>query len=95
MIIGGRSQKPVYILIDDEKVEIRNATHLWGMTTGETEKAIKKELKDQTVRIISIGQAGERRVRFANVIHESRAAARGGTGAVMDQNLKAAVGQAM
>jgi len=90
IIIEGRSQKPVYILIDDEKVEIRDAIHLWGKATGETERLIKEELKDKTIRVISIGQAGERRVRFANVIHESRAAARGGTGAVMgSKNLKA------
>ena len=90
IIIEGTSPKPVYILIDDEKVEIRDAAHLWRMTTGETENAISGELKDRTVRIVSIGQAGERRVRFASIIHESRAAARGGTGAVMgSKNLKA------
>jgi aldehyde:ferredoxin oxidoreductase len=90
VIVEGRASKPVYIFIDDEKAQIRDATHLWGMTTGETENTIKKELKDKTVRIVSIGQAGEKKVRFANVIHESRAAARGGTGAVMgSKNLKA------
>jgi aldehyde:ferredoxin oxidoreductase len=90
MIIEGRFPRPVYILIDDEKVEIRDATSIWGMTTGETENAIKKELKDKMIRVISIGPAGERKVRFANIIHESRAAARGGTGAVMgSKNLKA------
>lgn len=90
LILEGRSQKPVFILISDEKVEIRDATHLWGMTTGETENAIRKELKDKTVRVLSIGPAGERKVRFASVMHESRAAARGGTGAVMgSKHLKA------
>lgn len=90
VIVEGNSPKPVYIFIDDEKVEIRDGARLWGMTTGETEKAIKEDLKDKTVRVVSIGQAGEKRVRFANVIHESRAAARGGTGAVMgSKNLKA------
>ncbi len=90
VVVEGVSSKPVYIFIDDDNVEIRDATHLWGTTTGETEKAIKEELEDKTVRIVSIGQAGERRVRFANVIHESRAAARGGSGAVMgSKNLKA------
>jgi len=90
IIIEGRSQKPTYILVDDEKVEIRNAIHLWGKTTSETEKLIKEELKDKTLRVISIGIAGEKKVRFASIIHESRAAARGGTGAVMgSKNLKA------
>lgn len=90
VIVEGKSPKPVYVFINDEKVEIRDGTFLWGMTTGETENAIKEELKDKTVKVISIGQAGEKGVRFANIIHESRAAARGGTGAVMGaKNLKA------
>jgi aldehyde:ferredoxin oxidoreductase len=90
VILEGRSSTPVYVLIDDEKVEIRDGTYFWGMTTGETENAIKEELRDKTIQIVSIGQAGEKRVRFANIIHESRAAARGGTGAVMgSKNVKA------
>ena len=90
VIVEGRSADPVYILIDNEKVEIRNGAHLWGMTTGGTENAIRENLKDKTVRIVSIGQAGEKRVRFASIIHESHAAARGGVGAVMgSKNLKA------
>jgi aldehyde:ferredoxin oxidoreductase len=90
VIVEGKSAKPVYIFIDDDKVEIRDGTHLWGLTTGETENAIKKDLNDKTIQVLSIGQAGEKKVRFASVIHESRAAARGGTGAVMgSKNLKA------
>lgn len=90
VIIEGRSPKPVYLFIDDEKVETRDGSSLWGKTTGEAEKALKEELNDETVKVVSIGQAGEKRVRFASVIHESRAAARGGTGAVMgSKNLKA------
>jgi aldehyde:ferredoxin oxidoreductase len=90
VIVEGGAEKPVYILIDDGRVEIRDGAHLWGMTTGETEKTIKEDLKDETVRVLSIGEAGERRVRFAGVIHESRAAARGGAGAIMgSKNLKA------
>jgi len=78
------------VFIDDGKVEIRDGSRLWGLTTGQTENAIKEELKDKTVRVLSIGQAGEKRVRFANVMHEARAAGRGGTGAVMgSKNLKA------
>jgi aldehyde:ferredoxin oxidoreductase len=90
IIVEGKSSKPVYVFIDDEKVEIRDGAHLWGMTTGETENRIKEDLKDRTVRVVSIGQAGEKRVCFANIMHESRAAGRGGTGAVMgSKNLKA------
>lgn len=90
IIIEGKSSRPSYIFIDDERVTIRDATHLWGKTTSETEKAIKEELNDKTIKIISIGPAGEKKVRFASIIHESRAAARGGVGSVMGaKNLKA------
>jgi aldehyde:ferredoxin oxidoreductase len=90
IIIEGKSSKPAYVLIDNGRVEIRDGTHLWGMSTGQTENAIKESLRDETVRVVSIGQAGEKRVRFSSVIHESRAAARGGVGAVMgSKNLKA------
>lgn len=90
VVVEGRASSPVFIFIDDEKVEIREGAHLWGMTTGETEKAIKEEIGDRRVSVLSAGPAGEKRVRFAGVIHESRAAARGGAGAVMgSKNLKA------
>ena len=90
VVVEGRASSPVFVFIDDDKVEIREGAHLWGMTTGETEKAIKEEIGDRRVSVLSAGPAGEKRVRFAGVIHESRAAARGGAGAVMgSKNLKA------
>lgn len=90
VVVEGRASSPVFVFIDDDKVEIRDGTHLWGMTAGETEKAIKEEIDDRRVSVLSAGPAGEKRVRFAGVIHESRAAARGGAGAVMgSKNLKA------
>ena len=90
VVVEGRASSPVFIFIDDDKVEIREGAHLWGMTTGETEKAIKEEIGDRRVSVLSAGPAGEKKVRFASVIHESRAAARGGAGAVMgSKNLKA------
>jgi aldehyde:ferredoxin oxidoreductase len=90
IIITGKSDEPVYLWIDDEKVEIKSARHLWGKTTRETEEALKEERGDRKVRIASIGQAGEHLVRFANIVHEERSASRTGVGAVMgSKNLKA------
>jgi len=90
IVIEGKAEKPVYIWIDDTKVTLKDATHLWGKTTGQTERMIKKEIGDDTVKVASIGPGGERCVRFASIISSSRAAARGGCGAVMgSKNLKA------
>lgn len=91
IVIKGRSERPVYLLVRDGKAEIRDASHLWGKTTADTEAAIREELGDQRVRVASIGPAGERMVRYACIMHESRnAAGRCGHGAVMgSKNLKA------
>ncbi len=89
----GISDKPVYVFIDDGKVEFRDASALWGLTTVETEEAIKKELNDKNLGIALIGPAGERLSNMAAIMNDShRAAARGGTGAVMgSKKLKALV----
>jgi aldehyde:ferredoxin oxidoreductase len=90
IIIKGKADEPVYLWIDDGRVEIRPAHHLWGKNIRETETSIKEELDDKRVRIAAIGQAGENLVRIANVIHEERSASRTGIGAVMgSKNLKA------
>lgn len=91
IVIRGKSEKPVYILIRDGKPEIREASHLWGKTTSQTEESIKRELGDERTRVVSIGPGGERMVRYACIMHESRnAAGRCGHGAVMgSKNLKA------
>lgn len=93
IMVKGRSPKPVYLYIDGEYVEIRDATALWGKVTGEVEKAIRKELNDDRVEIAQVGPAGEAGVRFACVINmANRANGRNGTGAVMgSKNLKAIV----
>ena len=89
----GISEKPVYVFIDDGKVEFRDATHLWGKTTMALERAIKEELGDPKVAIASIGPGGENLSNMAGIMHdEHRAAARGGSGAVMgSKKLKAVV----
>ncbi|MCL1828063.1 MAG: hypothetical protein FWG32_01055 [Oscillospiraceae bacterium] len=93
VFVKGVSKTPVYIFIDDGKINFRDASYLWGKTTEETERAIKDELKDDKVGIALIGPAGERKSKMAAVMNDShRAAGRGGSGAVMgSKNLKALV----
>jgi aldehyde:ferredoxin oxidoreductase len=90
IIVKGRSNKPAYLWIHSGGVEIRDAAHLWGKTTGETEDALRAELKDHAIRTALIGPAGERLVRYATIVNDrSHFAGRGGLGAVMgSKNLK-------
>ena len=91
IIITGRAGKPVYIWIDDDTVEIRDAGHLWGLDILETSRRIKTELHDDSIKIANIGPAGENQVLFALIACEfNRQAGRAGAGAVMGaKNLKA------
>jgi len=91
IIIEGSSNTPVYLWIKDGKVEIKDATHLWGKNTGETQKIIKKELADDKIKIAQIGPAGENLVRFSNIVNElHHYNGRNGLGAVMgSKKLKA------
>jgi aldehyde:ferredoxin oxidoreductase len=90
IVVQGRADKPVYLWINDDRVELRPAGHLWGKNVRETEAGIKEELGDHRVRIAAIGQAGENLVRIASITHEDRSASRTGVGAVMgSKNLKA------
>jgi aldehyde:ferredoxin oxidoreductase len=91
VVVLGKAEKPVYIWIDDDEVEIRDAKHLWGLDNYETYKSILEEVGDPDVHLVSIGIAGENLVRFANILSDAyRAAGRTGMGAVMgSKNLKA------
>jgi aldehyde:ferredoxin oxidoreductase len=91
LIVQGKAASPVYLWIEDDRVEIRDASHLWGETTWRTEDILTEELMVPGVRIMSIGPAGENLVRCAAAIaNRSRAAAWSGVGAVMgSKNLKA------
>lgn len=91
IIFEGRSPKPVYLFVENEKAELRDASHLWGKSCWETEETIKKQHQDPQIRISSIGAAGENKVLFACVVNDlHRAAGRSGVGAVMgSKNLKA------
>jgi len=91
VIVKGKSEHPVYIFIDDEDVQIKDASHLWGKTIDVTDRCIKQEIGDSDIHIGCIGPAGENLVRFACIIFDlARAAGRTGMGAVMgSKNLKA------
>ncbi|MFQ6064807.1 MAG: aldehyde ferredoxin oxidoreductase family protein [Candidatus Bathyarchaeia archaeon] len=91
LVVRGRSEKPVYLWIKDDTIDLCDAEKLWGLDTFETEEKIRRIQRDPTVRVCCIGPAGERLVRFAHVNTERyRQAGRGGTGAVMgSKNLKA------
>lgn len=93
VIVEGRSHTPCYLYITDEEVQIRDASALWGKTTWETLEAIREELNDSKLHIISIGPAGENLARGACVIQDKgRGFGRCGTGAVIgSKNLKAIV----
>jgi len=91
IIVKGRASSPVYLWVHDGQAEIRDAGQLWGMTTGESQKAILDELGQKKIEVLQIGPAGEKKVRFASIINMcSRANGRNGMGAVMgSKNLKA------
>lgn len=90
LIIEGRAERPTYLFVDGQNVSLRDASHLWGTSTSQAESEIRHELCDPEIRVAAIGPAGENLVRFAAVINQSRAAGRGGLGAVFgSKKLKA------
>lgn len=91
LFVEGRASAPVYIAIRDDTVEIRDAQSVWGLETLEAEQKIREELKDSKTRVLVIGPAGERLVRFANIGNDlAHFNGRNGLGAVMgSKNLKA------
>jgi aldehyde:ferredoxin oxidoreductase len=91
LIVEGAADGPVYLFIDDGRVEIRDASALWGLKTKETQEAIRAELGDKRIRVAMIGPGGENLVPFACIMNGPfDAAGRGGLGAVMgSKNLKA------
>jgi aldehyde:ferredoxin oxidoreductase len=91
VIVEGRAAEPVYLSIRDETVEIRDGRDVWGRETLEAERRIREELGDPKTRVLIIGPAGERLVRFANIGNElGHYNGRNGLGAVMgSKNLKA------
>lgn len=84
ILISGVAASPVYLNIQDNEAQLRPANHLWGKDTFETEKILREDAGDKKVRVLSIGPAGENRVRFAAIMNDGgRASARAGAGAVL------------
>jgi len=89
LFFTGISGKPVYLFINNGKTELRDAAHIWGKDTYETEETLKSEL-GKDVEVACIGPAGEHRSLISAIINRSRTAARSGLGAVMgSKRLKA------
>jgi len=90
IVIKGRAEEPVYIFIKDGEAEVRSAKHLWGCSIFETEVRLKKEI-GPSVRVLQIGPAGEKLVRYACINQEYfYSASRCGGGAIMgSKKLKA------
>jgi benzoyl-CoA reductase subunit BamB len=90
VILRGKSPNLVYLWINNDKVEIRDASHLQGKGGIETGELIRQELKEPRAQVAAIGLAGENRVYFASIEQGHSSASRGGIGAVMgDKGLKA------
>ncbi len=93
IILEGKSPKPCYVSIRDEKVQIHDAGAYWGKLVGETTEGLVAEFGDPKARVLTIGPAGERLSPIAAIMNDRyRAAGRSGVGAVMgSKNLKAIV----
>ena len=91
VIVEGRADHPVYLWIENDTVQIRDARGLWGLDVWETTAAIRQALGDDAVQVATIGPGAENGVRFAGVfVSLNRAAARTGMGAALAaKNLKA------
>jgi aldehyde:ferredoxin oxidoreductase len=92
IIILGRSPKPCYLRVEDELLEIKDASHLWGKDAFETEKWLRENVNERGGKL-SIGPAGENKIQFACINSDFyRQMGRGGAGAIMgSKNIKAIV----
>ena len=91
IIVEGKAANPVYLYVENDKAELRDAGDFWGKTVWETESGLKARHQDPLLRIATIGAAGEKGALYACIINDMhRAAGRSGVGAVMgSKNLKA------
>lgn len=91
LVVVGKAEKPVYIYIENDHIEIKDASHLWGKDVRETNALIREEHDDSEIQTACIGPAGENEVVFASIqVSINNAAGRGGGGALMgSKNLKA------
>jgi aldehyde:ferredoxin oxidoreductase len=84
LVFHGRADSPVYLWIKDDVIEIRDASGIWGLETGEVEDKLRAEHDERLLKVCQTGVAGENLVRFALVVNDlNEVAGRGGMGAVM------------
>ena len=96
LLFEGRAEHPVYAVVEDGEVELRDASHIWGWGVHDTMEELEDEVEGsfgKNLSCMAIGQAGENEVKYACIINEDdRASGRGGTGCVMgNKRLKAVV----
>jgi aldehyde:ferredoxin oxidoreductase len=92
IIFSGKSDKPVYLYIENGNAELRDASELWGKSTRATVQALKDKYGADDLSVMTIGQAGENKVLFAGFMNEhDRSAGRGGTGAVAGYKMLKAI----
>ena len=91
IIVEGKASNPLYLCIKDQKVELRDASHLWGHEIRKCQETIRNELEDNRVKVAQIGPGGEKQVRYACIVNDMHhVAGRCGMGAIMgSKNLKA------
>ncbi len=91
IIVEGKASTPVYLWINDQKAELRDASKLWGLEIRKSQETIQNELDNKKVKIAQIGPGGEKLVRYASIVNDmNHVAGRCGMGAVMgSKNLKA------
>lgn len=91
IVLTGKSEKPVYLWINNGQVELRDASHIWGRFTSDVEQIIRSEIGDERIQVLQCGPAGEQGVRFGALItNANRANGRTGMGTVMaSKNLRA------
>lgn len=96
LLFEGKADEPVYAVVEDGEVELRDASHLWGQGFHDTRDALEEEVEGtygKNLSVMGIGEGGENGVKYACIMNEDdRASGRGGTGCVMgSKNLKAVV----
>lgn len=91
IIFEGKAKRPVYLLVQNDKAQLVDASDYWGTSVWDTEEGIKAKHQDPMIRVASIGVSGEKGVKFACIVNDmDRAAGRSGVGTVMgSKNLKA------
>jgi aldehyde:ferredoxin oxidoreductase len=92
IIISGKAEEPKFLKIDNNRIDILDATPFWGKGIKETQVRLKKKINDLKSKVLCIGQAGENLIKFSSINAEGRSAGRTGMGAVMGyKKLKAIV----